>query len=190
MKARYIALLFAVWYFLLFNGCATTPLKVETDGPNFAEIVGVDPSEVKFLSYCKFAFAKSDHESHTLWSFKEGVVLLTGTHLFILKRDLSDASTKDMVITQSLLSNFSGVGMGETLLFRQPVQLQLSTEDKILIVEAWPNKMWRDEFETTRLYELIVAAGVHREKNEQEFWEFAEASGCPLRIPVPLAFPL
>src|SRR5512147_1972711 len=58
MQTRYTALFLLALSFL-FNGCAST-LKLDKDGPRLAETVGIDPSEVKFISYCGFVEATKE----------------------------------------------------------------------------------------------------------------------------------
>jgi hypothetical protein len=198
MKIRYMAVVLLALSFLL-NGCAAT-LKLERDKPGLAETVGISPSEVKFISYCGFVqTTKEDAASSEYYTLvaSKGVVLLTDTHLYVLKDDGSTTSAEDVI--QVAFSDLSGVALtlgrnhSEKLI---AYQLQFLRGEQVLVVQIGP-KIGRDDEiqlpEAQQPFDLVLAAGVPKWESEKFFaldvpfrWDlktgFAAAVGVVLVI--------
>jgi hypothetical protein len=172
MKTHYIAL--AVLGCFFFAGCATAPLKMETDGPKLAEIVGIHPSELKFISYCGFVETTREEATSPEYypiSATERIVLLTDTDLYILIDGVRTASAKDEIRVP--LSELSGV----TLTFNKNLrgdlvayQLQFLRGEHVLVVQiafSGPDEMRLEEAQ--RPFDLVLAAGVPKWDSEKFF---------------------
>lgn len=174
MKTRNMAL-FLVALSFLFNGCAST-LTLERDGPALAETVGISPSEVKYISYCGFVETTKEEaaspEYHTLAAAK-GVVLLTDTHVYVLKDDASTASARDVIRVP--FSDLCGVALTLSRNHSEKViayQLQFLRGDHVVVVQIGPKGGRDDEIPlpaAQQPFDLVLAAGVPKWESEKFF---------------------
>jgi hypothetical protein len=138
----------------IFNSGCTAPLSIKTNGEHIAQTLGIDRSDIRFLSYCTFdEIHEPDIEGGHY--FAHGIVAVTGTHLHLVKRYDSTAGTarSNIVIPVAEID-----GVGVMPLGYGPIQLQLICDEGLIVIYLKPKEG------TYELNDLFVAEGVpHRQ---------------------------
>ena len=136
---------------ILISACSI-PLEMETDGRKLAEIIGIDYSSVKFISYCDFDEIRNWEEKIVV---KKGIVVLTVNELIIFNGNLN-SMTKNKEIVVSI-DKIDGVGVEKYFRARQ---VQVAHGEHLVIVQVAPDQVFISQRATEELFQALVSYGV------------------------------
>ncbi|MCZ6675556.1 MAG: hypothetical protein O7C75_21720 [Verrucomicrobia bacterium] len=139
---------------VLVSGC-TTPQTQDGEEKELASALGIEKSDVRYLSYGKFV--KIPDGSKEIIQFTDGVVLLTETDLHLFKGGLESSPTEDEV--RIPIADMNGVN----LIYRKltkTYQLQIKQQDRLIVLNAREDKRVNENESIRKLHSMILASDV------------------------------
>jgi hypothetical protein len=133
---------------VLATGCAT-PLNVQTDGEEMAQILGIEQSEIRFLSYCTFDQIRASDDEGRIY-FAHGIVAVSRTHFHLVKRYVDKGTERTEIIVP--IPDLDGVGVTPPEL--GGIQVQLIDGDSVIAVVLKPKERSHE------LSKLLISDGV------------------------------
>lgn len=159
---------------LLLGGCAT-PLSVTKDSGRFAEALGIATNEVLFLSYGTFDKSPKGPKP----SFRENPVVVVATRglLHIIHEKVpKNTEPKHMSVKYSEMQSIARRTQGFAS------ELQMESEDYIMLLHIIPNKLTGDRKGSKTLFDLITAKGVRVAEANQGYFFKGGGGMAPISI--------
>lgn len=170
---------------IFLSGCAT-PLSVQSDGKELASIIGKEPADIRFLSYCYYSIVQ-DLEGKSV-KYAEGILVLEGSQLHLLDDDIFDENLREEYKSEEVvipISEIEGVGVKKWGL---GLQVQLLMDGYLIMIQLLPNRLKVSHEETQKLHDFLNSDGVPEWACEK-FYHFDIKVPLSFPIDVPLPFP-
>jgi hypothetical protein len=186
MKIKFIEYLCAS---VILFGCATPfniPLKIDTDGPRLAQIIGVNFEDVRFISYCRFDELRAGKYYVKL---QNGTCVLTEERIYLLVGNFRSASTFEGL--SFAIEELEGVDtQSHKSLFSRKTQIQIVQgqhigHTRIIVLEITANRAVIAQEESSRFYDLLIASGVP-EWESKRYYHSDPPPSCFTYVPIPV----